>query len=42
VKIKLTGVYVDDQNKALRLYVEYAKQFGIEAHNWPPKAAPES
>jgi uncharacterized protein YndB with AHSA1/START domain len=25
-----------------RLHSEYAKQFGVETHNWPPKAAQES
>jgi hypothetical protein len=25
-----------------RLHAEYAKQFGVETVNWPPKAAHES
>jgi hypothetical protein len=25
-----------------RLTAEYAKQFGIETHNWPPKGAQKS
>ena len=25
-----------------RLNAEYARQFGIETHNWPPQAAPKS
>jgi hypothetical protein len=25
-----------------RLHAEYAKQFGVEMPNWPPRAAPKS
>ena len=30
MKIKLTSVYVDDQEKALRFYSEVAKWFSVE------------